>query len=57
MEEPYKQNKELIPLHCYFRVKLIDNKISEITTNCDSVSFRDRFELFKLYGYKEDDAD
>jgi hypothetical protein len=55
MEEPYKQNKELIPLHCYFRVKLIDNKISEITTNCDSVSFKHRLDLFKLYGYKEDD--
>ena len=53
MEEPYKENKILTPFTCCFRVKLVNKKIAEITSNCDSVPFKRRIELFELYGYQK----
>ena len=50
-EEAYKENKKLELGEFYFNFKIVNNKISEITTNySNNISLKTREELENLYG-------
>ena len=46
--EQYKENKELVPAFCSYQFRIVDDKIVNFNSNCDSMRFKTKKELTML---------
>jgi hypothetical protein len=47
--EQYKENKELVPAFCSYQFRIVDDKIVNFNSNCDSMRFKTKKELENPY--------